>query len=237
MPNKLWKPVPSAVVQAARQARADGLSLRAIAAELASKDMLSPSGRTYLPGSIAAMLRDHVDAGHDDPARLRMLTDRDYLGPPPAALEGVVDDIDIEVDVADHTEPAADAVDAVPTPPAAVVDAVDVAPSVDAPVFDAAHGLAPLDVDETQQPLTEPEPQPVDAAPPAVDAEPVKPRWQPQRTNGLIDFRSLMLRLCDVPHLQEAAMASAGLRVDQMGSLASRGDWRECVANWLSHNT
>lgn len=217
MPNQLWKPVPSAVVKAAWQARARGLSLRAVASELAAQDMLSPSGRVYLPGSIAAMLRDgdyRVDAA------------------PPAALEDAVDDLDIEIDVADDIVPAADAVDAVPTPSAAVVDAVDVAPVVDAappadleqqPTVDAAV------VDGTQQP--------VDTAPPAVDAPLVK-GWQPRRdSHGSVDAADLLRQLVEYPDLQAAAMASAGLRVEQMMVLLDRPAHRETVANWLSWRT
>jgi hypothetical protein len=225
MPNQLWKSVPAAVVKAAWQARARGLSLRAVASELAAQDMLSPSGRVYLPGSIAAMLRDgayRVDAA------------------PPAELEGAVDDIDIEIDVADDAQPAADAVDAVSTPPAAVVDTVDVAPSVDAappadieqqPIVDAAV------VDGTQQPLTEPKPQPIDAATPAVDAPLVK-GWEPRRdSRGSVDATDLLRHLVEYPDLQAAAMASAGLRVEQMTMLLDRPALRETVANWLSWRT
>ncbi len=225
MPNQLWKPVPSAVVKAAWQARARGLSLRAVAAELAAQDMLSPSGRVYLPGSIAAMLRDgdyRVDAA------------------PSAALEDAVDDLDIEIDVADDMQPAVDAVDAVPTPPAAVVDAVDVAPIVDAappadleqpPIVDAAV------VDGTQQPLTEPKPQPVDTAQPPVDAHLVK-GWEPRRdSHGSVDAADLLRQLIEYPDLQAAAMAAAGLRVEQMTVLLDRPACRETVANYLSWRT
>ncbi|MGO9994123.1 MAG: hypothetical protein ACLPTF_16635 [Steroidobacteraceae bacterium] len=198
------------------------MSLRASAADLAAKGYLSPSDRPYLMGSIANMLRRGsraVDAAA------------------PIIVDG---DLEVEIDIEDDTQPAAHAVDAVPTLPA------DVAPIVDAAAFDVAHDLPALDVDAApadafdgmQQPLTEAKPQSVDAAPPAVDAEPVKQQWQPQRgQHGLIDFRSLLTRLIDVPHLQEAAMASVNLRIDQMGLLADRGDWRETVANWLSRNT
>ena len=198
--SNLWEPVHAAVVEAAWQARERGLSLRAIAAELAGKGTLSPSDRPYLPGSIAAMLRP-----------------REY----PAAAHIVDDDLEVEIDV-HHS-----------------VDAAAVAPIVDAAVFDAAHGLQALDASITQQPFTEPTPQTFDAVPaePIVDAAPVKPQWQPRRgAHGLIDFRSLLQRLGEVPHLQEAAMASVNLRLDQMGLLADRGDWRESVANWLVVN-
>jgi hypothetical protein len=192
MPKHLWKPVPAAVVEAAWQAQCRGLSLRAIAAELASKGMLSPSERPYLPGSIVNMLRDrdHV-------------VDRTQ----PAVVD---DDLDPEVEM-DEPGAGADAVDAVPTLPAALDDVVG-------PV-DAAP---PADIEQ-----------------PAVDVAPVKPRWQAARGQyGLVDFRSLLQRLCEFSQeLQVLAMASANLRIEQMGLLADRGDWRETVANWLAVNT
>jgi hypothetical protein len=200
MSKHLWEPVPAAVVEAAWAARGRGLSLRAVAAELAIKDMLSPSGRPYLPGSIAAMLR--------------------YREHPAAPI--VDDDPEVEID----EQPGADTVAASP--------AAELEPGADAVP-------TPVDiVDRTQQPLTELTPQTVDALPadPVVDEATVKPQWQPRRgAHGLIDFRSLMQRLCEVPYLQEAAMASVNLRVDEMGVLADRGDWRECVASWLTINT
>lgn len=114
---------------------------------------------------------------------------------------------------------------------------VDDDPDVENDIKDDMLQPAGDAVDAVPTPLALPVPD-VDAeAAPVFDGL-VKLRWQLQRTqNALVDFRSLMLRLSDFPHFQEAAMASAGLRVDQMGLLAERGDWRECVANWLSRNT
>lgn len=55
--NPAFKTVPEAAVKAARAAHARKLSLRAIAAELAAKGLLSPSGRQYGPESVKRMLR------------------------------------------------------------------------------------------------------------------------------------------------------------------------------------
>lgn len=55
--NPAWKPVPSATVTAAKAARGRGLSLRAIANELAEKGHVSRSGKPYGPQSIKVMLR------------------------------------------------------------------------------------------------------------------------------------------------------------------------------------
>ena len=50
------KPAPAAHAEAARAARAQGLTLRATAALLASQGFTAPSGRVYGPQSIKAML-------------------------------------------------------------------------------------------------------------------------------------------------------------------------------------
>jgi DNA invertase Pin-like site-specific DNA recombinase len=54
--NPRWLPVPDAAIQVAKAAQGRGLSLRAIAAELASQSYLSPSGKTYGAESIKRML-------------------------------------------------------------------------------------------------------------------------------------------------------------------------------------
>jgi DNA invertase Pin-like site-specific DNA recombinase len=54
--NPAWIPVPDAAVKAAKAARDRGLSLRKVAAELASQGYLAPSGSTYGPQSIKKML-------------------------------------------------------------------------------------------------------------------------------------------------------------------------------------
>lgn len=54
--NPNWKPVPLAAVEAARAARARGLTLRAVSAELAAAGFLSPSGKQYGAQSIQRML-------------------------------------------------------------------------------------------------------------------------------------------------------------------------------------
>ena len=253
MPSTRWKPVPAPVVEAARQARARGLSLRAISIELANGDMLSPSGRPYLPGSIAAMVRDHDYLGAMLPTEpvddLEIELDADGDAAPPADAVNITQALDEPL-----TECSAQPVDAVPTlqpvdaeleqPAAPIVDAVPTlqpvddlpavdaeleqpaAPIVDAVAFDAAHGLPAADVDAA--PLHALEPQP---APPAVD----KPRWEARRgRGGVIDFHSLMKRLSEIPEsMQAAAMASAGLRVDQMVDLIDNPSPRDCIANWL----
>jgi hypothetical protein len=56
--NPGWKPVPEAVCRAARAAQKEGLSLRGIAADLASRDFLSRSGKRYGPQSIKLMLKE-----------------------------------------------------------------------------------------------------------------------------------------------------------------------------------
>jgi len=48
--------LPTATVDAARAARAEGLTLRAVAAELAGQGMRAPSGKPYGPQSIKHML-------------------------------------------------------------------------------------------------------------------------------------------------------------------------------------
>ena len=240
MPSTRWKPVPAPVVEAARQARARGLSLRAISIELANGDMLSPSGRPYLPGSIAAMVRDHDYLGAMLPTEpvddLEIELDADGDAAPPADAVNITQALD-EPQPEPLTECSAQPVDAVPT--LQPVDAVPTlqpvddlpaagaeleqpaAPIVDAVAFDMAHGLPAADVDAT------PEPQP---APPAVD----KPRWEARRgPGGIIDFHSLMKRLGEFPDLQAAAMASAGMRVDQMVDLIDNPSARIPVANWL----
>jgi len=55
--NPNWMPVPDAVVQAAMAAKAKGLSLRAISAQLAAAGYHSPSGNQYSPESVKRMLR------------------------------------------------------------------------------------------------------------------------------------------------------------------------------------
>jgi DNA invertase Pin-like site-specific DNA recombinase len=54
--NPAWIRVPDAIVMAARTARARGLSLRKVAAELASQGFVSPSGNVYGAQSIKLML-------------------------------------------------------------------------------------------------------------------------------------------------------------------------------------
>lgn len=54
--NPSWKSAPEEAVKAARAAKRRGLSLRAIAAELAKGGHLSPSGRMYGPQSVKCML-------------------------------------------------------------------------------------------------------------------------------------------------------------------------------------
>ncbi len=54
--NSKWLPVPDAAIQAAKAAKGRGLSLRAIAAELAAQSLLSPSGKMYGAESIKRML-------------------------------------------------------------------------------------------------------------------------------------------------------------------------------------
>lgn len=51
------KPAPEAARALAKDLRATGLPLRDIASRLAAEGFLSPSGRTYGPGSIKAMLK------------------------------------------------------------------------------------------------------------------------------------------------------------------------------------
>jgi DNA invertase Pin-like site-specific DNA recombinase len=59
--NPQWKPVPQAASEAAIAAQKRGLSLRAIAAELASRGFLSPSGKPYGPQSVKRMLEHGRD--------------------------------------------------------------------------------------------------------------------------------------------------------------------------------
>jgi DNA invertase Pin-like site-specific DNA recombinase len=54
---KLAKPVPAAAVEAARAAHARGLSLRAIAADLAAQSLVGRSGKPYGAQSIKLMLK------------------------------------------------------------------------------------------------------------------------------------------------------------------------------------
>ena len=54
--NPNWKPAPTTHVKAARAAQRRGGSLRAIAAQLAERGYLSPSGKVYGPESIKRML-------------------------------------------------------------------------------------------------------------------------------------------------------------------------------------
>jgi DNA invertase Pin-like site-specific DNA recombinase len=54
--NPNWTPVPAEHIQAAVAAKARGLSLRAIASELAAAGYLSPSGTTYGPQSVKRMV-------------------------------------------------------------------------------------------------------------------------------------------------------------------------------------
>jgi DNA invertase Pin-like site-specific DNA recombinase len=56
--NPNWKAVPTIALETARTAKASGMTLRAISAELAVAGFLSPSGRPYGPQSIKRMLRD-----------------------------------------------------------------------------------------------------------------------------------------------------------------------------------
>jgi DNA invertase Pin-like site-specific DNA recombinase len=55
--NPAWLPVTADVRSVAHDMARDGLSLRAIGAELARRGMLSPSGRAYSGSSIKAMLK------------------------------------------------------------------------------------------------------------------------------------------------------------------------------------
>jgi DNA invertase Pin-like site-specific DNA recombinase len=54
--NPNWKSAPAAHVRAARAARARGLSLRKVSAELASQGFLAPSGSAYGAQSVKRML-------------------------------------------------------------------------------------------------------------------------------------------------------------------------------------
>lgn len=55
--NPAWLPVTADVVDVAQDARRAGLSLRAVAASLAERGMLAPSGKPYGAQSIKAMLK------------------------------------------------------------------------------------------------------------------------------------------------------------------------------------
>jgi len=55
--NPNWKQAPQGAVVAARSGHASGMSLRAIAAELAQLGWLGPSGKPYGPQSVKRMLR------------------------------------------------------------------------------------------------------------------------------------------------------------------------------------
>ena len=59
--NPQWKAVPEEVVRAARAAAKRGLSLRAIAANLATRGFLSPSGKPYGAQSVKGMLKPEWD--------------------------------------------------------------------------------------------------------------------------------------------------------------------------------
>jgi DNA invertase Pin-like site-specific DNA recombinase len=54
--NPNWTPVPTGTIEAARAASRKGLSLRAVANELATAGDVAPSGRPYGPQSIKRML-------------------------------------------------------------------------------------------------------------------------------------------------------------------------------------
>jgi DNA invertase Pin-like site-specific DNA recombinase len=54
--NPNWAPVPDAAIQAAKAAQGRGLSLRKVAAELASQGFLAPSGSVYGAQSIKRMV-------------------------------------------------------------------------------------------------------------------------------------------------------------------------------------
>lgn len=55
--NPSWKPAPRAAIAAAKAARARGLSLRQVAAEIAGLGFLAPSGKQYGAQSIKRMIR------------------------------------------------------------------------------------------------------------------------------------------------------------------------------------
>jgi DNA invertase Pin-like site-specific DNA recombinase len=55
--NPAWQPLPVAHAEAARQAHSKGLSLRAVASELAAARFVSRSGRPYGPQSVKRLLR------------------------------------------------------------------------------------------------------------------------------------------------------------------------------------
>lgn len=59
--NPQWKPVPQAASKAAIAAQKRGLSLRKIAAELATRGFLSPSGKPYGAQSVKGMLKPEWD--------------------------------------------------------------------------------------------------------------------------------------------------------------------------------
>lgn len=125
MSQTRWTPVEARIVEAARQARARGLSLRAISAELAAKGILGPSGGPYLPGSIAAMVRD-----------------RDHIDRAPAlAVDAAVLPVDVIGDDGSglDAEPAAPAVDVLADP---IVDAAPL-PGLEPPIVDAAPAEPP----------------------------------------------------------------------------------------------
>lgn len=65
--NPSWKPAPAKAVAIATNARARGLPLRAISAQLAERGYLSPSGKPYSPESIKRMLRQRINPTHGGP--------------------------------------------------------------------------------------------------------------------------------------------------------------------------
>jgi hypothetical protein len=213
MSSTQWKPVAPMIVEAARQARARGLSLRAVAAHLATRGMLGPSGGPYLPGSIAAMLKDR-------PPTVVTVDEA-----PPLAEVPTVDAAPATV------EPEAPTVDSAP------LDAASLPAVIEPPIIDAALpaitvNAEPVVEDRDIEIEFDLEPQP------AVDVEPVKQPWQPTRDqDGHVELRDLMRRLSDYRELQEAAMAAVGLGLDQIEWLVHRGELRDMVADWLTANT
>jgi DNA invertase Pin-like site-specific DNA recombinase len=68
--NPHWKPVPEAVSKAARAAQKRGLSLRAVAADLAARGFLSRSGKPYGAQSVKLMLKERQESSRP-PTRQR----------------------------------------------------------------------------------------------------------------------------------------------------------------------
>jgi hypothetical protein len=58
--NPAWKAVPPGAVVTAQSARASGMTLRAISAELSAAGFLAPSGKPYGAQSVKRMLRSRV---------------------------------------------------------------------------------------------------------------------------------------------------------------------------------